>query len=42
MLGKVPVYSFANELGINQKEEKRITSWNENLGAELSKIDKKA
>lgn len=40
MLGKFPVYSFANELGINQKEEKRITSWNENLGAELSKIDK--
>lgn len=38
ILGSYPTYAFSNELGIDVKNVERITTWNENLAIELSKI----
>ena len=37
ILGSYPTYSFSEELGLDVKKAKRITTWNENLAIELSK-----
>ena len=38
ILGSYPTYSFSEELGLDIKKVKRITTWNENLAIELSEI----
>ncbi len=37
-MGKFPIYTVADKLGIKTNSEKRITSWNENLTKALSNI----
>ena len=39
ILGNFPIYSFSSELGISDESISRITTWNENLAFELSKIN---